>query len=71
MSAKLLQGDATRWEVFEEVEGQTGHRWSLWVMRSASVGCYGMAPGRGADVPKAHGAKLHRDLGDVGLVCDR
>ena len=30
-----------------------------------------MAPGRGADVPKAHFAKLHKDLVDVVLVCDR
>ena len=61
----------TRWEVFEEVEGKTGHRWYLWVMRSASVVFYCMAPGRGADVPKAHFAELHRDLVDVVLVCDR
>src|SRR5713101_3761507 len=71
MSEKLFQGDETRWEVFEEVEGKTGHRWYLWVMRSASVVFYCMAPGRGADVPKAHFAKLHRDLVDVVLVCDR
>jgi len=30
-----------------------------------------MAPGRGADVPKAHFAKLHKDLVEVVLVCDR
>jgi transposase len=71
MSEKLFHGDETRWEVFEEVEGKTGHRWYLWVMRSASVVFYCMAPGRGADVPKAHFAKLHRDLVDVVLVCDR
>ena len=70
-SEKLFHGDETRWEVFEEVEGKTGHRWYLWVMRSASVVFYCMAPGRGADVPKAHFAKLHRDLVDVVLVCDR
>ena len=71
MSEKLFHGDETRWEVFEEVEGKTGHRWYLWVMQSASVVFYRMAPGRGADVPKAHFAKLHRDLLDVVLVCDR
>jgi len=42
-----------------------------WVMQSASVVFYRMAPGRGADVPKAHFAKLHHDLVDVVLVCDR
>jgi transposase len=71
MGEKLFHGDETRWEVFEEVAGKTGHRWYLWVMRSASVVFYCMAPGRGADVPKAHFAKLHRDLVDVVLVCDR
>src|SRR5256714_4345278 len=71
MGEKLFHGDETRWEVFEEVAGKTGHRWYLWVMQSASVVFYRMAPGRGADVPKAHFAKLHKDLLDVVLVCDR
>jgi transposase len=71
MREKLFHGDETRWEVFEEVEGKTSHRWYLWVMRSASVVFYRMAPGRGADVPKAHCAKLQKDLIEVVLVCDR
>src|SRR5215470_9749656 len=71
MGEKLFHGDETRWEVFEEVDGKTGHRWYLWVMQSASVVFYRMAPGRGADIPKAHFAKLHKDLVDVVLVCDR
>src|SRR2546428_1230122 len=71
MRETLFHGDETRWEVFEEVDGKTGHRWYLWVMQSASAVFYRMAPGRGADVPKAHFAKLHKDLVDVVLVCDR
>ena len=71
MGEKLFHGDETRWEVFEEVEGKTGHRWYLWVMQSASVVFYRMAPGRGADVPKAHFAKLQHDLVEVVLVGDR
>jgi transposase len=71
MGEKLFHGDETRWEVFAEVEGKTGHRWSLWVTRSASVVFYGMAPGRGADVPTAHVAKLQKDLVEGVLVCDR
>lgn len=71
MTEKLFHGDETRWEVFEEVEGKTGHRWYLWVMQSASVVYYRMAPGRGADVPKEHFAKLRKDLLEVVLVCDR
>jgi transposase len=71
MRDKRFHGDETRWAVCEEVAGQTGHRWYLWVMQSASVVLYRMAPGRGADVPQAHCAKLHKDLVDVVLVCDR
>jgi transposase len=71
MREKRFHGDETRWEVFEEVDGKTGHRWYLWVMQSASVVFYRMAPGRGADVPKAHFAKLPKDLVDVVWVCDR
>jgi transposase len=71
MGEKLFPGDETRWEVFEEVDGKTGYRWYLWVMPSASVVFYRMAPGRGADVPQGHFAKRRKDLVDVVLVCDR
>lgn len=71
MTEKLFHGDETRWEVFEEIEGKTGYRWYLWVMQSVSVVYYRMAPGRGADVPKGHFAKLRKDLLKVVLVCDR
>src|SRR5712691_10348125 len=71
MTEKLFHGDETRWEVCEEVEGKTGHRWYLWVMRSVSVVYDRMAPGRGADVPKGHCATLRKDLRNVVLVCDR
>jgi transposase len=71
MTEKRFHGDETRWQVFEEVEGKTGHRWYLWVMQSVSVVYYRMAPGRGADVPKAHFAQLRKDLLKVVLVCDR
>ena len=47
MGEKVFHGDETRWEVFEEVEGKVGHRWYLWVTKSASVVYYRMAPGRG------------------------
>jgi transposase len=68
---KLFHGDETRWEVFEESAGTTGHRWSLWVLQSASVVYDRMAPGRGADVPKGHCATLRKDRGEVVWVCDR
>jgi transposase len=71
MGEELFHGDETRWEVFEEVQGKVGHRWYLWVTRSASVVFYQMAPSRGAEVPRAYFAGLHKDLVAVVLVCDR
>jgi transposase len=71
MGEKLFHGDETRWEVFEALEGKVGHRWYLWVTRSPSVVFYHIAPSRGAAVPKTHFAKLHKDLVEVVLVCDR
>ena len=71
MGEKLFHGDETRWQVCEEVPGKTGYRWYLWVMQSASVVLYRMAPSRGAEVPKGHCDKLPRDLVAVVLVCDR
>jgi transposase len=71
LSEPLCQGDETRWEVFEEVEGKVGHRWYRWVIRSASVVFYPMAPSRGAETPTAHCAGLDPALAEVVLVCDR
>jgi transposase len=65
---KLFDGDATRWDVCENMPGKTGHRWSLGVTRAASGVCYPIAPSRGAAVPKAHCAGLRKDLPEVGLV---
>jgi transposase len=71
MGEKLFHGDETRWEVFAALAGKVGHRWYLWVTRSASVVFFHIAPSRGAAVPKDHFAKLHTDLVQVVLVCDR
>jgi transposase len=71
MGEKLFHGDETRWEVFAALEGKVGHRWYLWVTRSASVVFFHIAPSRGAAVPKDHFAKLPTDLVQAVLVCDR
>jgi len=71
MGEKLCYRDETRWNVFAEWAGKVGHRWYLWVTRSPSVVFFHIAPSRGAAVPKAHFAKLHTDLVQVVLVCDR
>ncbi|MGH3100331.1 MAG: IS66 family transposase [Thermoleophilia bacterium] len=68
---KLCQGDETRGPVCAELEGTGGHRWSLGVPRSPSVVCCHRAPRRGAAVPQTPLAKLHKDLGGVGVVWDR
>ena len=62
MGEKLFHGDETRWNVFAAMAGKVGHRWYLWVTRSASVVFFHIAPSRGAAVPKDHFAKLHTDL---------
>ncbi|HSR51214.1 MAG TPA: IS66 family transposase [Acidobacteriota bacterium] len=64
-----MHGDETRWEVFEAIEGKVGHRWYLWVFRSASVVFYRLEPTRGARVPKAHLAELRVEA--LIFSCDR
>jgi len=71
MAEPLFHGDETGWKVFEAIEGKVGYRWYLWVMQSASVVFYQMAPGRGAEVPKEHFAGLAPELTQVIVVCDR
>jgi transposase len=69
MSERLFHNDESRWEVFEPVEGKVGHRWYLWVTRSATVIYYKMDPSRSAEIPIAHfkGARCVF----VIVVCDR
>ena len=70
LTERLFHGDETRWKVFQEVEGKIGHRWYLWLTRSASVVFFWMAPGRGADEIKAHLSELNRDV-TIIFVCGR
>lgn len=69
MIENKFHNDETRWEVYEQVEGKTGHRWYLWVMQSLSVVFYRMDPTRSADVPIAHFADLIAKI--VIIICDR
>ncbi len=71
MTERRFHGDETGWKVFERLEGKVGYRWYLWVTQSASVVYYRLAPGRGADVPKAHFAGLSEAIEPAILVCDR
>lgn len=45
--------DETRWEVFVEIDGKSGHRWYLWVFQSRSVAYYQLDASRSAAVPSA------------------
>ena len=69
MSESLFHNDESRWEVYEEVDGKVGHRWYLWVSKSADVIHYQIAPTRSAAVPLAHFSELEQDK--VIVVCDR
>ena len=71
MSERLFHGDETRWMVFEPIEGKIGYGWYLWLIKSASVVHYRVAPGRGADVPKAHFSSMPADVCQVIFICDR
>ena len=43
--------DETRWEVFEDLPGKTGHRWYLWVFKAKRAICFVLDPSRSAAVP--------------------
>ena len=69
MTENRFHNDETRWEVYEQVEGKNGHRWYLWLIRSASVIYYRMDPTRSADVPLSHFADLLAKK--IIVICDR
>lgn len=69
MTENRFHNDETRWEVYEQIEGKTGHRWYLWLTRSDSVVYYRMDPTRSAEVPISHFADLISKI--VIVICDR
>ena len=50
-SATHWHADETRWEVFEDLPGKTGHRWYLWVFKAEQAVVYVLDPSRSAAVP--------------------
>ena len=50
-SATHWHADETRWEVFEDLPGKTGHRWYLWVFKAQQAVVYALDPSRSAAVP--------------------
>jgi len=51
-TAKHWHMDETRWKVFVEYAGKTGHRWWLWVVVTRDTCVYLLDPTRSSDVPK-------------------
>jgi len=52
--AGFAQADETRWLVFIEQEGKTGHRWWLWVFLTEDTVVFRLDPSRSHDVPESH-----------------
>ena len=49
-----LKADETSWKIFVEVNGQTVHRWWLWVFVSPDTVVYVLDPSRSSRVPRHH-----------------
>src|SRR3954447_4881531 len=52
--AAFAQADETRWLVFIDLEGKTGHRWWLWVFLGADTVTFRLDPTRSHEVPEGH-----------------
>lgn len=53
----FAQADETRWMVFIDQEGKTGHRWWLWVFLGEDTVAFRLDPSRSRDVPEMHYAE--------------
>src|SRR5215211_6859799 len=52
--AAFAQADETRWMVFIDLEGKTGHRWWLWGFLGAVTVIFRLDPTRSHEVPEGH-----------------
>jgi transposase len=50
----FAQADETRWMVFSDLEGKTGHRWWLWVFLGEDTVVFRLDPSRSHEVPEGH-----------------
>ena len=50
----LLSSDETRWLVFIEQQGKSGHRWWLWLFVGEDTCVFRLDPSRSHDVPEQH-----------------
>ncbi|TWU33733.1 IS66 family transposase [Novipirellula artificiosorum] len=65
--SNYFQADETRWKVFVEKAGKTGHLWWLWLFAGEDSIAYVLDPSRSHDVPQSH---LSDDVQGV-LMVDR
>jgi transposase len=72
LADRLVHADETRWPVFALIAGKGNYRWQVWVVQSASVIYYRVAPSRAAKVlvPYCH-ALQRKGVSYLILVCDR
>ena len=49
-----FHADETRWKVFAEKAGKTGHLWWLWLFAGEETVVYVLDPSRSHDVPQSH-----------------
>jgi len=54
VQSAYYQADETRWRVFVEKAGKTGHRWWLWLFAGEDSVVFVLDPSRSHDVPQSH-----------------
>ncbi len=54
VQSSYFHADETRWHVFAEKAGKTGHRWWLWLFAGEDSVVYVLDPSRSHDVPQSH-----------------
>ena len=54
VQSAYFQADETRWRVFVEKAGKTGHRWWLWLFAGVDSVVFVLDPSRSHDVPQSH-----------------
>lgn len=54
IASKYFHADETRWKVFAEKAGKTGHLWWLWLFAGEDSVVYVLDPSRSHDVPQSH-----------------
>jgi len=67
-AAGFAQADETRWLVFIEQSGKTGHCWWLWTFLTDEMAVFRLDPTRSHDVPERHFAARARSPDDSPLV---